>query len=107
MEERVTSSENQLEIEPDWVRRTCIGQNGNNLTSIFRHFESDNYRGSNPHELTSRYPLHGENLNGEPVLQSASANQKEATCTSPNTQQGRSISSKVGIVNATIRTELN
>ena len=55
-------------------------------------------------------PPHGENLNVEPVLQSAgvkdgetSTNQEEATCTSPKTLQGRSNSSQVAAVNATAK----
>ena len=62
--------------------------------------------------LTSQLsdPLHGENLNVEPVLQSAgvkdgetSVNKEEATSTSPKAQQGRSNSSQVAAVNATAK----
>ena len=61
------------------------------------YVESENDGGSSPHEPTLRDPPHGENVNIEPVLQSAgvkdgetSVNKEEATSTSPNTQQGRS-----------------
>ena len=79
--------------------------------TISRHVESDNDGGSSPHEPNLRDPPHGENINIEPVLQSAgvedgetSVNQEEATSTSPKTQQGRSNSSQMAAVNATART---
>ena len=83
------------------VQQTCIGQQEYNPVTISRHVESDNDGGSSPHEPTLlRDPPHGENLNTAPVLQSArdkhcetSVNEEEATSTSPNTQQGWSISS--------------
>ena len=88
----------------------CVGQQENNPITISRHVESDHDRGSRPHEPTLRDPPHGENLNVEPVLQSAgvkdgetSVNQEEATSTSPKIQQGRSISSQVAAVNATAK----
>ena len=84
--------------ERDLVQQTCIGQQEYNPVTNSRHVESDNDGGSSPHEPTVRDPPHGENLNVEPVLQSTgvkdgekSANQEEATCTSPKIQQGRSI----------------
>ena len=65
-----------------------------------------------PTSQLSEISPHGESLNVEPVLQSAgvkdsetSVNQEEANCTSPITQQGRSISSQVAAVNATARNE--
>ena len=77
-----------------------------------RHIESDDARCSCPNEPTLRDPSHGENLNVELVLQSAGVNdgetsvdREEATCTSPNTQQGRSISSQVAAVNTATKNE--
>ena len=76
---RVTRSENQPKIEPDLVQHKCIGQQENNpallsMTGV-------------PVPTTA-----GENLNGEPMLQSAGVNnggksikQEEATSTSSNT----------------------
>ena len=82
----------------------------NNPVTISRHVESDNDGGCSPHEPTLRDPPHDENLNVEPVLQSTgvkdgetSVNQKEATSTSPKTQQGRSNSSQMAAVNATAK----
>ena len=89
------------------------GQNWFNLynpITIFRHVQSGNDGGSSPHGPTLRDPPHGENLNVEPVLQSAgvkdgetSVNQEEVTSTSPKAQQGRSNSSQVAAVNATAK----
>ena len=83
---------------------------GKQSCNDFQHVESDNDGGSSPHEPTLRDPHHGENLNVEPVMQSAgvkdgetSVNQEEATSKSPNTQQGRSNSSQVAAVNATAK----
>ena len=66
----------------------CIGQQENNPASFPRHVESDDGRGSCPHKLALRDPPHGENLNIEPVLQSAgvddgeqSVNEEEANST--------------------------
>ena len=92
----VAPSRRRLEREPDLGQQTCIGQQENNLVTISRHVESDNDGGSSPHEATLKDPPHGENLNVEPVVQSAGVkdveppfNQEKATCTSPKTQHGR------------------
>ena len=90
------------------VQQTCIERQEYNPVTTSRHVESDNDGSSSPHEPILRDLPHGENLNIEPMMQSAdvkdgetSINQEEATCTSPNSQQGRSNSYQMAAVNAT------
>ena len=69
----------KLEKEPDLVQQTCIEQQENNPVTISRHVESINDGGSSPHEPTLRDPPHGEDLNVEPVLQSAGVKDGETS----------------------------
>lgn len=111
-ETRITPSEKQAYIEPYLVTLTCIGQQENNLTSISRHAESYDGKGSIPHDPTVRDLPHGDNINVEPVLKTLmsmtvkrSSIIKKVTCTPPNTQQSRSTSSQVVAVKSTAKNE--
>lgn len=59
------------------VHLTSIRQKEHDPVSISRHVRSDDDRSSCPHEPTLRHPSQDENLNVEPVLQSADINYGE------------------------------
>ena len=89
------------------IQTPCIGQPEINPAPI-KPIESDLYKGSCPDKSTLRDLPYGKSLDWEPVMQSTCfedgeipVGYDEATSTSSNIEQGRSILSKVAVLYAT------